>query len=111
MNRAKPCNAVETFCYDHIIADAVMKPAHDVLDEFVQELPRGVKVFEVGWAALRWPPNCFAASPQVWISPTIRSNARKRCPDATLAQGSALEWKTGHWPIPAPAVSINPISV
>jgi ubiquinone/menaquinone biosynthesis C-methylase UbiE len=91
-----PYSAVETFVYDRIIADAVMKFANDFLDEFVQELPRGAKVLEVGCGGGQVAAELLQRRPDLELTGLDLADdqvarARKRCPDATFVQGSALE--------------------
>ena len=91
-----PYNVLETFVYDHIIADAVMKFAHDFLDEFMQQLPQDAKVLEVGCGGGQVAAELLKRRNDLELTGLDLADdqvkrARNRCPGATFIQGSALD--------------------
>ena len=91
-----PYNPVETFVYDHIIADAVMMFAHEFMDEFVQQMPEGAQLLEVGCGGGQVAAELLKRRRDLELTGLDLADdqvkrARKRCPDATFVQGSALD--------------------
>lgn len=90
-----PYNAAETFIYDRIIADAVMSFAADFLEEFLEELPRGAKVLEVGCGGGQMAAELLQRRGDLNLtgldlSPEQVARSQKRAPAGRFVEGSAL---------------------
>lgn len=90
-----PYNPVETFVYDRVIADAVLNFATEFMEEFLQQLPQGAKVLEVGCGGGQLAAEILRRRDDLMftgldLAEDELRRARKRAPAATFVQGSAL---------------------